>query len=411
MFESALADPVDFRAPWDIAFEARLTMLSRKPRRVAYFYSVPDMSTFRYRVFNMVECLNAGPDVSASWFHDGDLDRMTSVIARIETLVLCRVRHSARMARLVAAAQSRGVRVLFDIDDLVFDADYAPLVIDTLDADGDAPDTLDHYFAYCARHGAMLKLCDGTIATNAFLGAQLRRFAPSLDSVVVPNFLNRAQQALSQRIFAAKAKNGFVGTAPVQIGYFSGSPTHNRDFGVAASALAEILDRHANVQLVLVGFIEPGSALARHNDRIIRYPIQDYLNLQRLIGSVDINIAPLRDNVFTNCKSELKFFEAAIAGTLTIAAPTFAFADTIIDGRYGMLSRAHEWHARLAGALALLRDRDRLAAMAIDTHDHVAKRYGWDRQCDTIVANVLGDARSRHTGSEPCVSAPMSAVS
>jgi len=36
---------------------------------------------------------------------------------------------------------------------------------------------------------------------------------------------------------------------------------------------------------------------------------------------VEIVIAPLQENVFTNCKSELKYFEAAIVGTIPSYSP------------------------------------------------------------------------------------------
>ena len=38
----------------------------------------------------------------------------------------------------------------------------------------------------------------------------------------------------------------------------------------------------------------------------------------------------MENNKFTNCKSELKFFEAAIAETVTVASPTFNYKNAII---------------------------------------------------------------------------------
>jgi hypothetical protein len=60
--------------------------------------------------------------------------------------------------------------------------------------------------------------------------------------------------------------------------------------------------------------------LATLKDRIEVVPLQDFINLQRSIVEVEIHIAPLQDNVFTNCKSDLKFFDAAICGILTLAS-------------------------------------------------------------------------------------------
>ena len=68
------------------------------------------------------------------------------------------------------------------------------------------------------------------------------------------------------------------------------------------------------------------AAAARVPERIEVCPLQDFVNLQRLIGEVEINIVPLQDNAFTNCKSELKYFEAAIVETVTVATPTYTFS-------------------------------------------------------------------------------------
>ena len=59
---------------------------------------------------------------------------------------------------------------------------------------------------------------------------------------------------------------------------------------------------------------------------------------------MDVNIVPLVENEFTNCKSELKFFEASIVGTLTCAAPTFVYRKIIKDGKNGYICRRGEWY-------------------------------------------------------------------
>ena len=60
-----------------------------------------------------------------------------------------------------------------------------------------------------------------------------------------------------------------------------------------------------------------------------------------------MNIAPLLVNDFTNCKSELKFFEAAAVETTTIASPTYAFKKAIADGKNGFLAEPGEWYDNL----------------------------------------------------------------
>ena len=56
---------------------------------------------------------------------------------------------------------------------------------------------------------------------------------------------------------------------------------------------------------------------------------------------------PLQYNAFTNCKSELKYFEAAVVGTQTIASPMFTYARAIRHGENGYLAQAHQWADRI----------------------------------------------------------------
>ena len=65
------------------------------------------------------------------------------------------------------------------------------------------------------------------------------------------------------------------------------------------------------------------------------------------MSKVDVNIAPLVINDFTNCKSELKFFEAAVVETTTIASPNYSFKKAITDGENGFLAKPGEWYDKL----------------------------------------------------------------
>ena len=81
--------------------------------------------------------------------------------------------------------------------------------------------------------------------------------------------------------------------------------------------------------------------------RIKTHKLVSYLEMLKMMAEVDVNIAPLLINNFTNCKSELKFFEAAAVETTTIASPTYAFKEAISDGKNGFLAKPGEWYAKL----------------------------------------------------------------
>lgn len=369
-------------SPVNAPLAHRLAALARGARHVAYIYPKPDTSTFRYRVANMLEALDPLPDIGASWFTEAELLHVEGIVNAADVIVLARCKYSVRFARLVALARAKGKRVLFDIDDLVFDTQYVLAVLNHLGHSSDEAD-LDYWFADYGRYGALLRLCDGVIVTNEFLATRVRDFAP-LPAAVVPNFMNGAQLAYSAPIRVHKFSAECKRDGRIHLGYFSGSPTHNRDFELLQTAVLRLMAQDSRVILRVVGQLDLNDRFARYKDRVEVFPMQDVLNLQRLIAEVEINLVPLRNNVFTNCKSELKFFEAAAIGTVTVASPTFAFAAAIEDGVTGFLTAAHNWYETLERAVQSL-DGDyfsiaeRAAGVALE-------RYVPERQSNTVAA-------------------------
>jgi glycosyltransferase involved in cell wall biosynthesis len=275
--------------------------------------------------------------------------------------------------------------VLFDVDDLIFDTRYVSLVLETLDrTPGEA--MLDEWFAAMSRVGAMLRLCDGAISTNHFLAARIEDFA-QLPTWVVPNFLNALQLERSAEIRSARHA-ATESRRVTSIGYFSGTPTHNRDFELVSTAVARVMTRHTDVRLVIVGFLDVGPALRGFGDRIDILPLTDFLTLQTLIGETSLNIVPLQTNAFSNSKSELKYFEAAIVETPTLATPTYSFRLAIEDGVNGYLVDAYDWEDRLEQAV---RGELDLAGVAERGLAHALRWYTPAAQVGAIRDAVLGN--------------------
>ena len=372
----------DYQDPWLLPLHERLRILARGRQRVAYFYEAPNNSTFRYRAYNMAQVLNdSGDAVSAAYFFIADLDRLDDIADLADVLVICRSRYDSHINRVVMALRKRGKKVLFDIDDFVFNTDYVHLLVKTLDLDVNNPQVWDDWYAYCSRMGATLKLCDGAITTNEFLAAKIRDFS-GLPVAVVPNFMNREQLELSERVFAAKQDQPPGADGLIHLGYFSGSPSHNRDFALIIPALEELLEEDPRLGLVVVGYIEAGPRLERFGKRVTRYHFQDYVNLQKLVGSVEINLMPLQFNVFTNSKSELKYFEAAAVGTISVASPSLVYARTIRHGDNGYLAQCHQWTDVIGEAVQQLGSPD----MPLRSRADALSKYTGAQQLDCIRA-------------------------
>jgi len=375
--------PVAFDAPWVKSFDERMMMLRRGSPRAAYFYETPDTSTFRYRIYNVCQSLAADPaGASASWFHLGDLEHMDRVFAQCDVFILCRTRYDDRIARMVGRARARGLPVLFDCDDLIFDVAHAHTLMDTLGENLSLTQSWDTWFGHIARQGQTMRLCDSAIVTNSFLAARAEAFMGK-PARIIPNYINQEQAEISRAVWDAKEANNWAGDGRIHIGYFSGSPSHNRDFALVSGALGRLMDEDDRITLRVVGFLDSvGPDLQRHGSRIESIPLQDFINLQREIGQVEINIVPLQDNIFTNCKSNLKWFEAAVTGSLTIAAPSYTFREVIRHGENGWLAPVQRWGAIMQEVIAMPIEAQRLVAS--QAREDAERLYGWRHQSDII---------------------------
>ena len=284
----------------------------------------------RYRVFNMAETLRA----AGYAVHVMPFDRLEDVCRyrwRAEALVLFRAEYDRLVGveQVLRYAREVGMRVVYDIDDLVFDPRLADR-IDGVSAMG--PMERRQTVAAMSRRRRLLLACDlVTVSTTPLARAVAQLGRPS---AVVPNTLNAAQLRLAAEI----AQRPRPKREHVWIGYFSGTPTHRRDFAVCERALLALMERHSEVRFRAVGYLELGAQWERYGDRVERIGLLNPDDLLRLMAETDINLAPLEPgNPFCESKSELKFFEAALVGVPTVASATEPFLGAIEDGVSGVI--------------------------------------------------------------------------
>jgi glycosyltransferase involved in cell wall biosynthesis len=300
---------------------------------IGFWYGTPK----RYRVFNMAEGLGA----AGYAVHVMDFDRLDDIRRhrwRATALVLFRAEYDrlAGVAEILEYARGAGMRLVYDIDDLVFDPSFA----DSIDAFRRMlPYQRQLQIDAMARRRELLLACDLVTLSTAPLAKIAERLGRP--AAVIPNSINGEQMQVAAELAAAPPRRG----GGVVIGYFSGSATHQRDFAECEPALLDIMERHPEIRLRLVGYLVLGPEWDRYRDRIERIGFLGAGDLLRRIAETDINLAPLElGNPFCEGKSELKFFEAALVGVPTVASATQPFRDAVEDGISGFLVRdTDEW--------------------------------------------------------------------
>lgn len=313
-----------------------MTMTEENKKTILYIVEDEKTAQFRYRVKNIVETLKNFSEWETKWIFTADIEKAN--LDEIDLIVILRqTGKDKKLLDLIELAKKRNIKTLFDLDDLIFDYKDLPSLMR-----GTNSKNVAYWVGYIYGIRKIAKKVDGFIATNDFLAGKLKR---SFDRTVkvIPNSLNDAQVEVAEECLKNKKHDEFV------IGYFSGSPTHTKDIKMVESEIFKFLDQHKDTKLKIVGFMEPSFEMKKRIEvgQVEILELMEYLEQLKTMSKVDVNIAPLVVNEFTNCKSELKFFEAAAVETTTIASPIYAFKKAISDGKTGFLVEPGKWYDKL----------------------------------------------------------------
>jgi len=311
-----------------------------------------------------------------------DLPVETAAIAkgRPAAVLIWRATWRPALEEAVTGWRGHGARIVFDVDDHMMDPAIADVsVIDGIRSQRLRPADIAAHYAAIRR---TLLLADECLAPTEPLAVSLRDCGRP--TTVVPNCFGTDTYRASREAVARRRRE--PGDGLVRIGYASGSPTHQRDFAVAAPGVAAVLRARPACRLVLfhdarrrVPMLDVREFPALHGleDRIEWRRVVPLDRLPDELARFDVNLAPLEvGNVFCEAKSQLKYFEAALVETPTIASPTRPYRDAIVDGETGLLAAtAEEWHHAL---LDLVDAPDRRRSMGRAALHHVLHRHGPD---------------------------------
>ena len=262
-------------------------------------------------------------------------------------IFIWRAMWSAPIVALYETAKAAGAKIVFDIDDFMFEPRLATKeVIDGIRSLNVTEEEVRHHYTEMHR---TFSISDAGSAPTDFLAAHMRRY--SIPAFVLPNGFD--ENTLLKSRLAVRARHQKSEDGLIRIGYAAGTLTHQRDFAQASSSLAKILAEFTHCRLVLFRAdttdILDVSEFPEFKGLENQIEWRTKVCLDQLpaeIARFDINIAPLEwDNIFCNAKSQLKYFEAALVEVPTIASPTDPYARAIRPNITGFLARtAEEWY-------------------------------------------------------------------
>ena len=367
-----------------------------RPARVLFVVGI-DGAPLRYRAHLPAEAMALhGGHSDIRHYRDPDVAHLA---ARADVVVAYRVPATPQVLSLIAAWRSAGTPVLFDVDDLIFD----PAIADEIPALRLLPpDEAARWLEGVSRYRLTMEACDAYIGSTPGLVEHARRVV-GIDAHLFENGIGVAIGVASDIALRRPRSPG-----PLRVGYFSGTTTHDADWRHIERSVTEVLEAHPDAELWLGGHLTPTEAvIGRLGDRVRRLPFTAWHRLPDLLRDLDVNLAPLEpDSRFNDAKSAIKWLEAALVSTPTIASPSAPFRDAIEDGHTGWLADdPADWATMLERAL---QDGDLRTLVGARARRAALLRWAPHRQGDRYL-QILAQVRAHPSNRPPPVSAAAAA--
>jgi glycosyltransferase involved in cell wall biosynthesis len=266
--------------------------------------------------------------------------------------------------KLVDEIYSRGAKLIYCFDDNFLDPEIIKKGID--------PAKVDSFRTFLLRS-------HGQIVTTPTLRDIYAQYQPKV--IVIPNSLD--EQLIVRRSYVSKDKQ-----QKIVIGYM-GTATHDDDLAMVIPALRRINELHPNrLRVQIIGALDDQDQskwedlkkipldIIHPKDGESEYP----LFMLWFTGTIrwDIAIAPLVDNQFNRCKSDIKYLDYTAACVPGLYSSLLAY-DTVLNGDTGLV--LHEDEQEWVDALNNMINNPKLRADILNN----AREYLYDERILGVV--------------------------
>lgn len=214
-------------------------------------------------------------------------------------------------------------------------------------------------------------MSDAAICSTSVLAKVVGRFNSNV--FVAPNMLEEFPDKLSSS------------SDRLRIGW-GGSLSHAGDFPSKLTHVIKHCQKKYDAQFVWIGYRLtdiPGDIL------VPPAPMPDYLDVLHN-AQLDIAVAPLENNFFNDCKSNLKFLEYSASYIPTVASSSTEYANTITHGDTGFVVKHKEWGEYLE---YLCENEYARKDIGINARNFVEHNYNWEVNSNkhiSIYREILG---------------------
>jgi glycosyltransferase involved in cell wall biosynthesis len=327
-----------------------------------------------YRVSQKFEHLS-GIGVKIRVFALDQISGFLTAASTADCVICYRLAASAATLQCLAYCRHLGLPVVYEIDDLVFDPAHFP---DALDSYGGTIDAEKHFElrAGVALVRSFIALCDYGIASTQGLKDELAKIVKTGEVIVHRNVLSHELWAIALAGAARQAAVKRAGGA-VTIFYGSGTLAHARDFKEQIEpALLRLMKQNPDVRFMACGHVDVAALEKVFPARVALVEFMpDRSEYFKLLAAADINIAVLQGNRFNDCKSEIKWLEAAAFAVPSVVSDVAVYHETLNDGENVVITAPdHQaWYQALKALAGTPRRRVeigvRARARAVELYD------------------------------------------
>ena len=338
-----------------------------------------------YRVDQKLEQLEHVSNIDLQVFERSDVSAFRSAIATADLALFYRLASSVEILRCIAACREAGVPTVYEVDDFIFDPEAFP---DPLAAyDGEI--TAEEHFGLRAgvalvRHAA--SSCDLALASTEALAARLRPLVRSGTALVHRNGLSASLASIAR---GAAPRLALAEPRTVTLFYGSGTRAHGADFrALLEPAVSRAMRENHGVRFVACGHVNVSDLQRQYPGRVdVVPPITDRDAYLSLLAGVDINLAVLQAGALNDCKSEIKWLEAAAFCVPSIVSDVDGYRETLQDGVDVIRVKpdAEAWHAAIR---SLVGDPARCEAIGRAARDTALALYAPRRLGDGLADSL-----------------------
>lgn len=360
-----------------------------KTTRALCIINNADKMTHQYRCHNLAEALQSiNSNVSISFTIDSSFGK--DYLSQFDIIVCTRRGLSLEALSTIKSLQAKGLKLLFDVDDFIFDPDMIENIRHIASNKNRSEEFSKHAerLLYIARAA---DICTGS--TNAIckrLGELTNNPA-----FLVPNNISIADMDRSSDLVARRHHRK---TKHTRIGYFSGTKSHEHDFNKIRKALTEVMNRRNDIEFMICGELHCDE-FKRFGDRFIRLQLQPHPKMLEYLSTCHINLAPLEiENPFVHGKSELKIFESALYQIPSIASASDTHTSIIRHGSNGFIATNEaEWASFIDTLVDNNNIRNHLGEKALES---IASRFDSRivaREVHEIYNSLVGGTLRKHS--------------